>query len=270
MTKMRVGLVGCGNIGADLCIALRKGTIPAEITALADIDPAQAEKLKSTFQLEASVCDLADLASQVDFIVESAVGAVVPDVVAAACEHGCDCLIMSVGGLLQHPEVIEQARDRIQLRVPSGALVGLDGVRAAMEAGLHRVVLTTRKPPKGLEGSPYLIEKGIDLTDIREPQVIFEGNAREAVDAFPKNVNVAAALSIMGIGPEETIVRLIVDPTASVNSHEVVAEGAFGRLQTVAENLPSPRNAKSSYLASLSAVAELRDAAVAFCARKNV
>ena len=270
MTKMRVGLVGCGNIGADLCIALRKGAIPAEIVALADIDPAQAEKLRSTFQLEASVCDLEELASQVDFIVECAVGAVVPDVVSAAKNHGCDCLIMSVGGLLEHPELIEEARDQIQLRVPSGALVGLDGIRAAMEAGLHRVVLTTRKPPKSLEGTAYLEEKGIDLNEIREPQVVFEGNAQEAVKAFPKNVNVAAALSIMGIGPKETVVRLIVDPTASVNSHEVVAEGAFGRLQTVAENLPSPRNAKSSYLASLSAVAELRAAAEAFCAHKHV
>lgn len=270
MTKMRVGLVGCGNIGADLCIALSKGMIPAEIVALTDIDTAQAEKLRSTFQLEASIGDLEDLASQVDFIVECAVGDVVPEVVAAAKAHGRDCLILSVGGLLDHPELMLEARDHIQLRVPSGALVGLDGIRAAMEAGLHRVVLTTRKPPRGLEGSPYLVERGIDLASIREPQVIFEGSARDAVRAFPKNVNVAAALSLVGIGPDETAVRLIVDPTAAVNSHEVVAEGAFGRLQTVAENLPSPRNAKSSYLASLSAIAELRSAAEAFCAHRNV
>ena len=97
---------------------------------------------------------------------------------------------------------------------------------------------------------------------------MFEGNALEAVKAFPKNVNVAAALSFNGIGPKETIVRVIADPNLRVNSHEVVAEGAFGRLQATSENLPSPRNAKSSYLASLSAIAELRLAAEAFVAQK--
>ena len=97
--------------------------------------------------------------------------------------------------------------------------------------------------------------------------MVFEGSALEAVKNFPQNVNVAASLSFAGIGPHETKVRIIADPDATVNSHEVVAEGAFGRLHAVTENLPSPRNAKSSYLASLSAIAELRAAALAFHGR---
>jgi aspartate dehydrogenase len=162
---------------------------------------------------------------------------------------------------------MDKARARnVQIRIPSGALCGLDGIRAAMEAGLHSVTLTTRKPPKGLCGAPYLVERGISLENLSEPMVIFEGTALEAVKAFPQNVNVAGALSIIGIGPSETRVRIIADPRATANSHEVIAEGAFGRLQTLTENLPSPRNAKSSYLASLSACAELRAAAMAFAA----
>jgi len=269
MTRMRVGLVGCGNIAADMCIQLRKGTIPADIVALTDVDRSHAEKIQSTFQLDAAICDLDENASQVDYIVECAGGDAVPDVIGAAIRHNCDCLIMSVGGLLAHPNLMEEARDRIHVQVPSGALVGLDGIRAAIEAGLHRVVLTTRKPPKGLEGAPYLEEQGIDLSTITEPTVIFEGNALDAVKAFPKNVNVAASLSIVGVGPKETTVRVICDPTISMNTHEVLAEGAFGSLRTISENLPSPRNAKSSYLASLSAVAELRVAATAFCAHNK-
>jgi len=267
MTKMKVGLVGCGNIGADLCIALQKGTIPAEIVALTDIDESRANVLQRTFQLSAKICSLSKNAGFADFVVECAVADVVPDVLEACIRQRRDCLIMSLGGLMAHPELIESARQHnVQVRVPSGALCGLDGIRAAMEAGLHSVTLTTRKPPKGLFGAPYLVERGIDLENLAEPMVIFEGTALEAVKAFPQNVNVAGALSIVGIGPQQTRVRIIADPRATANSHEVVAEGAFGRLQTLTENMPSPRNPKSSYLASLSACAELRAAAMSFAA----
>ena len=168
---------------------------------------------------------------------------------------------------MEHPDLFDGAREsNIRLMVPSGALCGLDGIRAAMEAGLHSVTLTTRKPPKGLAGAPYLVENDIQCEGLTEPKVIFEGNALEAVKAFPRNVNVAATLSFAGIGPYETEVQIIADPAATSNSHKVVAEGAFGRLEARTENMPSPRNPKSSYLASLSACAELRVAAEAFAA----
>ncbi|MBI2425589.1 MAG: aspartate dehydrogenase [Candidatus Hydrogenedentes bacterium] len=265
MTKIKVCMVGCGNIGADLCIALQKGNIPAEIVALVDQDVERARVLVRTFQLEAKVCTLAEAVEDCDFIVECASAAAVEPVLRAAIDHHRDCLIMSVGGLMGHMELYEEAKQRnIQVRIPSGALCGLDGIRAAMEAGLHSVTLTTRKPPKGLVGAPYLTDNNIDLNGLTEAKIIFEGNALEAVKAFPANVNVAGALSLVGIGPKETRVVVIADPNATENSHEVYAEGAFGRLKTMTSNLPSPRNAKSSYLASLSAAAELRAAAVAY------
>lgn len=267
MARMKVGLVGCGNIGADLCIALQKGDIPAEIVALTDIDAEHVRLLQRSFQLKADMCPLEETVSKSDFIVECAVAAVVKDVVEAAIRHHKDCLIMSVSGLLAHPELWELAKSSIQLRIPSGALCGLDGIRSAKMGGLHSVTLTTRKPPKGLAGAPYLVENNINLDSLNEAKVVFEGNAFEAAKAFPANINVAAALSLAGIGPLETRVRIIADPKATENTHEVYAEGAFGRLQTITTNLPSPRNAKSSYLASLSACAELRAAALAFAAR---
>lgn len=264
---MNVGLVGCGNIGADICIALQKRTIPACIAALTDADPSRARVLLRSFQLNASICTLDQNAGKTDYIIECASADVVPDVLEAAIRHQTNCLILSAGGLMSHPELYDRARDAgVEVHLPSGALCGLDGIRAAMESGLHHVTLTTRKPPKGLEGAPYLEDRGIDLYTLDEPVVLFEGNAIDACRAFPQNVNVAAALSFAGIGPRETMVRVIVDPDATVNTHEVVAEGAFGRLKTVTENLPSPRNAKSSYLASLSAIAELRSAAMTFLA----
>lgn len=268
---MKVGLVGCGNIGADLCIALQRGTIPAEIVALTDIDESHARKLLNSFNLNAKICGLDENAGTVDYLVECAQPSVVEDVVAAAIRHHRDCLIMSVGGLMDHPDLIAEARERgVDIRIPSGAISGLDGIRAAMEAGLHHVMLTTRKPPKGLAGAPYLVENGIDVENLTDAMVVFEGSAREACRAFPHNVNVAAALSLAGIGPDQTRVRLIADPRATVNSHEIVVEGAFGSLKTVTENMPSPRNPKSSYLASLSAVAELRAAASQFMAHHGM
>jgi aspartate dehydrogenase len=265
MAKMKIGLVGCGNIGADLCISLQRGDTPAEIVALNDIDEQRALLLKRTFQLDAAVCSLDETAAKADFIVECAVAGAVKDVVEAAIRHHRDCLIMSVSGFMAHPDLLELAKaNQVQIRIPSGAICGLDGIRSAMQAGLHSVTLTTRKPPKGLMGAPYLVANNIDLSSLTEAKVIFEGNALEAAKAFPANVNVAGALSIAGIGPVETKVRVIADPKATENMHEVTAEGAFGRLQTTTVNLPSPRNAKSSYLASLSACAELRAAATDF------
>lgn len=267
--KMRVGLVGCGNIGADLCIALQKGDIPAEIVALTDVDESRAKILLRSFRLNAKICSLEENARVVDLIVECAVADVVPDVVQAAMKYQADCLILSVGGLMEHPDLYAQAQVcNTHVRVPAGATSGLDGIRAAMEAGLHSVTITTRKPPRGLVGAPYFDEHNIDVEHLMEPTVVFEGNAREAVRAFPQSVNVAASLSLAGIGPDETMVRVIADPTVTNNIHEIVAEGAFGKLHTITENLPSPRNAKSSYLASLSAVAELREAAANFSSKQ--
>ena len=265
MSTMKCGLVGCGNIATDLCMALQKRDISAQFVALSDVNVDQANALNQSFDLDAAVCSIQENAASVDFLVECAVAEVVPAVVDAAIEHQVNCLIMSVGGLLTHPELFERSQSNgVQIYLPSGALCGLDGVRSAREAGLERVTLTTRKPPAGLAGAPYLIEQGIDVEGISVPLTVFEGNALDAVKAFPKNVNVAAALSFAGLGPEKTHVRVIADPEATLNSHEICAEGVFGRLTAKTENKPSPRNAKSSYLASLSAIAEIRRATQAF------
>ena len=262
---MRVGIVGCGNIATDLCRAMADTSFPAEAAALVDVVPARARSLQAEFAPNAMACSLLEAAAHADFLVECAVAAAVPEVMAVSVRNTRGCMILSLGALVTDPALLDTAyRSGLQVRLPSGAVCGLDGLRAAREAGIDRVTLTTRKPPAGLEGAPHLVEHGIDVTGLTEPLVVFEGNALEAVTAFPKNVNVAAAVSLAGIGPERTRVRVVADPAATVNSHEVEAEGAFGRLKAVTENVPSPRNAKTSYLASLSAIAELRAAGAEF------
>lgn len=268
MANMKIGLIGCGNIASDICQCIRDKALPAQVTALTDIDNAQAEALRVQYQLNASIGTLEETAAAVDFIVECAVASVVPEVVQAAMEQHVDCLVMSLGGLIERPELLDEARRRhVNVWLPTGAICGIDGIRAAMQAGLDEVVLTTRKPPQGLRGAPYLTARGIELDGLEAPMTVFEGSAREAVAAFPANVNVAAALSLAGIGPDRTRVRLVADPAATVNSHEIYAKGSFGELTTIMRNRPSPRNPKSSYMASLSACAELAAAADVFAAR---
>ena len=111
------------------------------------------------------------------------------------------------------------------------------------------------------------MSKGNELGGLTEAQVIFDGSAREAVKAFPNNVNVAATLSLAGLGAAQTRVRVIADPSATANTHEIRAKGAFGELTVAISNLPPPRNPKSSYMASLSACAEVAAAAKVFATR---
>lgn len=262
---MRVGIVGCGNIATDLCRAMADPEFPAEAVALVDVVPDRAEALRAELAPKAMACSLLEAAAHADFLVECAVAATVPEVLRVAVRNTHGCLILSLGALVTNPDLLDTAyRSRLDVRLPSGAVCGLDGLRAAREAGIDRVTLTTRKPPAGLEGAPYLVANGVSVTGLEEPLTVFEGNALEAVKAFPQNVNVAAAISLAGIGPERTQVRVVADPAATVNSHELEAAGAFGRLKAVTENVPSPRNAKTSYLASLSAIAELRAAGAEF------
>jgi aspartate dehydrogenase len=265
MAAMKVGLVGCGNIASDLCEAMADGRIMAEVSALTDVDADKAERLRQQYKLNAVIGTLDETAAACDFLVEAAVAATVPDVVRTAAKHGVDCLIMSLGGLMLNPDLFGVARQgNVLICQPSGAICGLDGIRSAMQAGLDSVTLTTCKPPAGLKGAPYLVNNGISLDGLTEPFVVFDGSALDAVKAFPANVNVAAALSLAGIGAERTKVRVVADPAATTNSHEIVAIGPFGELRAVTNNRPSPKNPKSSYLASLSAIAELRAAAVRF------
>jgi aspartate dehydrogenase len=151
-------------------------------------------------------------------------------------------VILSVGGLL---DVDPNAEGPI-IHIPSGALGGLDAVQALAIAGLEEVTLTTRKPPAGLG-------MAVDVETL-----VFEGSARDVIAEFPKNVNVAVALSFAGIGPDRTRCRLIADPAIERNTHHVRASGPAGEIEFTSRNVPSPDNPATSYLAALSAIALLK------------
>jgi aspartate dehydrogenase len=257
----KIGIVGCGTIGSELARKVVSDFSDAsELVALCDIDNDAANRLIAELDCGAVVCSMDELVEKSDLVIEAAGGKVSADVAIKSLTNGRDVLIMSVGGLLERwSDIMEAARkSSARLIVPSGALSGLDAVKAAAAAGIDSARLTTRKPPRGLTGAPFIVENNIDLDAIEEEQVIFEGTTLDAVKGFPKNINVAAALSLAGIGPEKTMVRIMTSPEYTTNSHEIEVTGAFGRLVCRTENVPSPTNPKTSYLAVLSPIATLK------------
>ena len=138
--------------------------------------------------------------------------------------------------------------------MPTGALIGLDAVRAAAEGTIHSVTMITRKPPNGLEGAPYLVERGISLKDLKAPLKVFAGRARDGARGFPANVNVAAALSLAGVGPDRTRLEIWADPALTRNTHRIEVDADTARFSMTIAGVPS-ENPRTGRIVALSAVA---------------
>ncbi|WP_410510283.1 aspartate dehydrogenase [Methanosarcina hadiensis] len=260
---LKIGIIGCGFIGGQICRAIDSGEIDAELYALCDSSESKALELATSLKTcRPAYMKIEELIRSVDLVVESASQNAVRFIVPQALQAGCNVMVLSVGAFADK-ELRETLfglakQHNCKLYFPSGAVVGIDGINSARAAGISSVTLTTRKPPSGLMGAPYVVEHGIELEKLEEETVLFEGTASEAVKAFPANVNVAATISLAGIGFERTKVKVIADPSLSRNVHEITVEGEFGKFCTRVENLPSPDNPKTSYLAALSAISTLK------------
>lgn len=257
-----VGLVGCGAIGTRLAHTVEQEFYGlARIVALYDVQVRLAHQLAQ--QLKRShpaPCSLPQLIRRSQFIIEAASVSAVRRVVPAVLRAKKRVLVMSVGGLLEGSLWRRILRSReARVHVPSGALAGLDGIKAMAVGKIYRISLTTRKPPAGLVEAPYVKRKKLRLSKLRKPMLLLEGSARTVVRAFPQNANVAAALALAaGPAGRRLRVRILADPGIRRNIHEVDAEGEFGRLHCRIENVPSVRNQKTSEQAILSAIAVLR------------
>lgn len=178
----------------------------------------------------------------------------------AALARGIDVLSISTGGLAQ-PELVTKLEASARqggstIRFLPGAVGGIDALSAAGIGGYTEVRYTGRKPPLGWSGSPA--EKRCDLNNLDGPFEHFSGTAREAARLYPANANVAATIALASVGLDNLAVRLIADPGARRNVHEVEAAGAFGSLKVRIEGNTLPGNPKSSALAAMSIVNELR------------
>ena len=257
-TVSRVAIAGLGPIGTRLAKALDDGI---DGLTLAAVSSANIEKHRGWLDKlgkRPAALPIEALADAADIVVECAPSRLVRAIVAPVVSRGKTAVVLSVGALLENEDLIALAKEKGgQIVVPTGALIGLDAMTAAAVGTIHSVQMVTRKPLKGLEGAPYLVEHKIDLQDITEPLKIFDGTAREAARGFPANLNVAVALSLAGIGADRTRVEIWADPTVTRNTHRIEVDSDSARFSMTIENIPS-ENPKTGLITALSVIACLR------------
>jgi aspartate dehydrogenase len=255
----KLGIAGLGAIGLKVARMIDSGTVPGiELAAVSANDKARAADKLADFAKPPVVTDLAGLSDHANIIVECAPAAVFSDVAGPAIEHGHYFMPLSVGALLDHMDLVERAKETgARIIVPTGAIIGLDTVRAMAVGEIASVNLETRKPPGGLAGAPYLVANDIDISNLSEPLCVFRGTAREAARAFPANVNVAAALGLAGIGPDKTKIEVWADPGVNRNHQTVTIVSDAGEATMSIQNIPSDENPRTGRIVANSVIATL-------------
>jgi aspartate dehydrogenase len=258
-TPLRTAIVGLGAIGKTLVEKLHGGAVPGiALVAVAARDGEKAKRYLADVDPDIRVVSIADLPQVADLAIECAPAAILDQIARPMLDAGKKVMVLSVGALLGHSDLIEVARRRGgQIMVPTGALLGLDAVAAAAEGAIRSVRMKTMKPVKGLLGAPYLVEHGIDIAAIAQPMKVFEGTAREAAKGFPANLNVAVALSLAGIGADRTVLEIWADPDLDRNIHQIWVEADSASFGMTIRNVPS-ENPRTGRITPLSVIAALR------------
>ncbi len=257
---IRLGIAGLGAIGMKVARAVDRGDIPGfRLTAVSANDKDRAKARIADFQTPPEVTGLAGLSERADVVVDCAPASVFAEVAGPAIARGRCLMPLSVGALLEHMDLVDQATQTgARIIVPSGAMLGLDTVRAMAVGTIHRVVLQTRKPPAGLADAPHLVKNNIEIENLTEAKRVFKGTAGEAAKAFPANVNVAAALALAGIGPERTEVEVWADPAIDRNRQSVTIESDTGEAVMTINNIPSEENPRTGKIVANSVIAALQ------------
>ncbi len=248
----KVGIAGMGAIGSAVARALDNGVNGFTLDCVSE--PV------NTSEFNVDNVEFDAMTNRCDLVIECLPAKIVPELAKICFSTNTDIIFISSAALLLYPQILkdlENSKSRAYL--PSGALCGLDGVTAIKEIGIESAKIASIKPPLGFQGAPHIIENNINLNQIDKKTLIFEGNALDAAKGFPANVNVAATLSLAGIGAENTMVEVWADPNAVGNSHEITVKSKYSTLTSKIENMPDPANPKSSILAAQSIVSTLRN-----------
>lgn len=255
---LKIGIAGLGTIGATVAARIADlpgATLVGVSAGRADVAAARLASLG----LSAPVVSPQELAQLADVVVECAPTAAFMSVAEPALAAGRTLVTISGAAILQHPEVVDLARAGCgRIILATGALLGLDAVRAAAEGTIHSVRMVTRKPPKSLRTAKYVVENGIDVDGLTAPLRLFSGTARDGAKAFPSNVNVAAALGLAGVGPDRTELEIWADPAMTRNCHRIDVDSDSARFRLEIENIPTDENPGTGRITALSLVATLR------------
>jgi aspartate dehydrogenase len=257
--EIKVAIAGLGAIGSALVRGLSRNRVPGiTLTAVAVRDRAKAEAMLKSLDADVPIHALERLCELADIVIECVPAASFEQVVRPVLSAGKKVIVLSVGALLAHPDLVNLAREKSgQIIVPTGALLGLDAVCAAAEGIIQSVEMITRKPVGGLLSAPYLVDNKIDISALTEPKMVFKGTAREAAKGFPANLNVAVALSLAGIGPDRTTLEIWADPALTRNTHRIVVKSDSSMLDMQIENIPS-ENPRTGRITALSVISTLR------------
>jgi len=259
--RLKIGIAGCGAIGGGIARYISKGLKKdCQLTGLYDIEYGRVEKLRRELSAgPIGKSSLQALLKSCDLMIEAVNAKSTREIVREALLEKRDVIAMSVGKLLDAQDLFSLARKNgCHLLIPSGAIAGIDAIKSASLARIREINLTTRKPLNGFAGNPYLVRKGVDLATIKKETVLFKGSVDSAVKFFPQNINVAATLALASQAKDKITVCIMTSPKYKVNSHEIGIVGDFGRIVTRTDNVVSPENPKTSYLAVLSGMQTLR------------
>ena len=262
---MKLGLLGGGTIARLVLDHLRRGEIAGiEVVAVTGRSAAsRGEALAREFSVPYVVGGAALNALEPEVVMEAASHEAVREHLVSLLDAGISVIVLSAGALtddrLRTSAEAAARRSGALLYVPSGGIGGLDALKGACAAGVDEVTIQVAKPPAAWKGIAHVEGLGLDLDGMQAATVLFEGSAREGVPLFPQNVNIAAVLSLAGVGFDRTRLRVVADPALKDNTHTIRVRGASGRFTVVLENVPAPENPKTSFLACYSALAALRE-----------
>ncbi len=255
---LQVGLAGLGAVGLDVARRIGDGIAGLALAAVSVRDAAKAKRNLPQVGGKIALLPVEQLAERCDIVVECLPPPLFRAVALSVIDRSKLFMPLSVGQLLENWDLVARAKETgARILVPTGGLIGLDAMRAAAEGTIRSVVMITRKPPSGLDGAPYLVEHGISLKGLNAARKVFDGTAREGARGFPQNVNVAAALSLAGIGPDRTHLEIWADPALDRNTHRIEVDADTVHFSMAIENVPS-ENPRTGRIVALSTVAALR------------
>lgn len=261
---MRVAFLGGGTIARLALQRIRQGELDGvEVVAVAGRGVgSKSAALAGEFGIDFVSGLPALLAVGPEVVVEAASHDAVRDYCESLLAEGISVIVLSGGALSDDAlrarlEAASKASGAL-LYVPSGGIGGLDALKSACAAGVETVQITIMKPPAAWRDISYVEGLGLDLGALAGPQTLFEGSAREGVPLFPANVNIAAVLSLSGIGFDRTRLRVVADPALVHNTHLIEVRGETGTFTVKMENVPAPDNPKTAWLACYSALAALK------------
>jgi aspartate dehydrogenase len=266
--EKEIAIIGCGAIGSELAQNIDNKIIPnCSLSIIFDIDQKKLKSIYEKLQNKPIVFNnfIEFIESphfkKIDLVVESASITAASNYVLDILRKGKDLMVMSIGVFSDYDfykEVIQFLKVKSNnVFLPSGAIGGIDIIRS-IKNHIESITLITTKNNKSLQGAPFFLNNKINIDEINKKQIIFDGNADDAIKQFPSNVNVSALISLAGIGFKRTTVKVIVDPNEYNNVHEINVKWKFGEFTIKVINKPSVENPKTSYLAILSATECLR------------